>query len=86
MLVLVLLTFMTLSAGARIIIGGNPNTWEPTEKCKVCVLLAASGENKLLEMPSSVVCGESLECDAAVGYMKKELSNPEKFCKTVKMC
>ena len=86
MLVLVLLTFMTLSAGARIIIGGNPNTWEPSENCKACVLVAGSMENKLLEMPSPEVCGESLECHTMVGYMKKELSNPEKFCKTVKMC
>jgi len=86
MLKLLILALFLKTVVPRIIIGGNPNTWEPSENCKACVLVAGSMENKLLEMPSPEVCGESIECHTMVGYMKKELSNPEKFCKTVKMC
>ena len=79
MLTLLFLALLLTTAGARIIIGGNPNTWEPSENCKTCVFVAGSVENKLLENPQ--LCKDDL-CN----FIKKELSNPEQFCKSIKMC
>ena len=79
MLALLVLLSLVAVSSARLIIGGNPNTWEPTENCKTCVFVAGSMENKLLENPQ--LCKDDL-CD----FVKKELSNPGQFCKEIKMC
>jgi len=73
MLTLLILALVLTTVGARII-GGNPNTWEPSENCKTCVFVAGSMENPQL-------CKDDL-CN----FIKKELSNPEQFCKSIKMC
>ena len=78
MLTLLILALVLTTVGARII-GGNPNTWEPSENCKTCVFVAGSMENKLLENPQ--LCKDDL-CN----FIKKKLSSPEQFCKTIKMC
>jgi len=86
MLALVVLMSLIAVSSARLIIGGNPTTWEPSEDCKVSLLVSASGENKLLEIAPSQLCGQSSECELVYSYMKKELSDPAQFCKSIKMC
>ena len=48
MLTLVLVLTLVAASSSRLIIGGNPNTWEPTENCKTCVFVAGSVENPQL--------------------------------------